>query len=315
MSEAPQPTKTVLIAGAGGFLGGWAGRAFADAGWRVIGIDRRAEPAPGHPAGARFWAAWQDDLSDAEQLSEKLGRVRPAVVVHLAGPADVRASFDRPVADFHAQVDPLLVLLEAIRLSGSGARLLLASSAAVYGDPDALPVRASCAPRPISPYGFHKLQQELIAETYHRIYGIGVCKARVFSTYGEGLRRLAVWDITRRLLAGERTIRGTGQETRDFLHAEDVGSAFVTIAERSSFRGEAVNVASGTETKIEDLAEMICRESGAANEKVRHEEQSETGLPTRWKAEVGELREMGFQPVVGLADGIRRTVRWIRDQS
>jgi dTDP-glucose 4,6-dehydratase/UDP-glucose 4-epimerase len=134
---------------------------------------------------------------------------------------------------------------------------------------------------PISPYGFHKVQQELLLREYVRIDRLRGCAARIFSTYSQGLRRLAVWDVTRRALAGAHEVLGTGNQTRDYLHAGDVGRA---IVERAAFDGEAINVASGVEVSIRTLAAEIYRLAGIAAEP-RFTGERLLGSPSHWRAD------------------------------
>src|SRR5258706_14656841 len=95
-----------------------------------------------------------------------------------------------PLTDFHGQLLRAAPLFEAVRLSAPEARIVLVSSAAVYGNAVTLPVAENAPLAPISAYGFHKLQQETLADEYVALYALRACKARIFSTYGENLRRL-----------------------------------------------------------------------------------------------------------------------------
>ena len=221
------------------------------------------------------------------------------------------ASFDDPVRDLSAATFPLARVLDAIRRTNVEVRVLLASSAAVYGEPESLPIGESLALRPISPYGFHKLHQELLLDEYHRLYQLHVCKARIFSTYGPGTRQLAVWEIARRAMAGDFSVLGSGAEFRDYLYAEDVAEALRCICERSAFTAEAINVASGEEIRIAELTREIYAAIGTTADPAFLSEQR-PGNPRRWRADVSRLRQLGFSPRVGLEEGVKRTVSWIR---
>jgi len=165
----------------------------------------------------------------------------------------------------------------------------------------------------VSPYGFHTRLKELIGLEHHLLYGTRLSIARVFSTYGPGLRHLAVWDITRRAMNGDRTVRGAGGDSRDYLHAHDVAAALATLCDRAPFTGEIVNVGSGEETAIRSLAQLIYRELGISNP-ILFDDQPEPGKPSRWHADVSSLKRLGFAPRVSMASGIRETVRWIARQ-
>jgi UDP-glucose 4-epimerase len=302
----PTVPKSVLITGGGGFLGGHFASGFASAGWRVDGVGRVSGILP--PASFdSFTVAELEDLLTIRKLIDKSG---PDTIIHLAAPSSVPESISDPRADFQAQVGPTSALLEAIRLSGPSTRLVLISSAAVYGNPAILPVSEESSLSPISPYGFHKVQQDLLVEQYVKLYSARVCRVRLFSTYGENLRRLAVWEIARRALARNPEVLGTGVETRDYLHAGDIARAVVTIAERSEFRGEAVNVGSGDEVSIATLARTIFALTGFEALPLFTGKIPE-GSPTRWRADTSRLRAMGFNPPAW-SRGLPDTIDWIR---
>lgn len=305
-------SRSILITGAAGFIGGYATERFNRAGWRVITVDSKEMGTSAHPANPNFDCYTQNDLTDERSIVALLNRHRPEACVHLAAPASVQASLEHPRQDFSAQILPLFCLLEAIRLSEISPRLLLVSSAAVYGNPESLPISEQGQIQPISPYGFHKHHQERLLDEYHGLYGLQVCKARVFSTYGPGLAHLAVWDITRRAMRGDYTVHGTGEETRDYLFVKDVASALLCIVENASFSGEAINVGSGDETPIITLAEKIYSELGINTKPQLLNAHKVVGNPVRWRADVSLLSALGFEPEVTLDVGIRSTVEWIK---
>jgi len=300
--------KTVLITGAGGFLAGHVAGAFASAGWRTIGVgrtdpNRQAESFDGFDL---------HDVADTEHDISLLERYTPEAIVHLAAPASVQQSMRNPLADVHGHVLPTAGLLESIRIAAIDTRVILISSAAVYGDPAVMPVSEDAPLAPISPYGFHKLQQELLLDEYVRIHGLRGCKARIFSTYGENLRRLAVWDIARRALAGNYTVYGDGDEARDYLYAGDAARVIVCLAERAECNGEALNVASGEAVTIRALADEIFR---AADVDAAPQFTGETlpGSPRRWRADVTRLGSLGC-PTSPWSSGLGQTINWIRGQ-
>jgi UDP-glucose 4-epimerase len=298
--------KTAVLTGAGGFLAGHFANAFASAGWRVVGIGRSD---PNHQSD-RYAAFHLNDLSDADRVLSILDRSAADVVVHLAAPASVPESLRNPPGDFRAHVLPTVNALEAVRLARAPIRVILVSSAAVYGDPASLPVSEDAPLRPISPYGFHKMHQELLVDEYVRLHGVRACKARIFSTYGENLRRLAVWEIARRALRGERVALGSGEETRDYLYAGDAGRAIAVIAERAECNGEAINVAAGEEVAMRTVAAQVYAAAGIA-EPPRFTGEALQGSPTHWRADIRRLRALGFDPPEW-SNGLARTVQWIR---
>jgi len=303
-------SRTVLICGAAGFIGQHAASTFTATGWKVFGAGRPPAPFGKLPADRYF----QGDLGDRAFAAAVLERCAPDRVLFLAGPSSVQQSFADPFADFQRQMMPLLGVLDGIRRHAASAGVVLLSSASVYGEPRAVPVAEQAPCRPISPYGFHKLQQEMLLAEYSSLYGLSTSIARVFSTFGEGLRQLAVWDITRRALQGDFSVHGTGRETRDYLHVSDVAGALQQICRRAPFAGEVINVASGTETSMLHMSNSIYRLLGITASPA-FDESAEQGKPVRWCADVQYLQALGFTQELTLIRGLERTIRWIREHA
>jgi UDP-glucose 4-epimerase len=297
--------RRALVLGAGGFIGSNAANSLSRAGWTVSGAGRSMRHKATHEQ--RFT---RGDFSDARFTSKLLGDLTPDVIVFAAGPADVQQSYVDPVRDFSNQLLPLINVLDAARKLSRVPAVLLVSSAAVYGNPAAIPVGEDAPLAPISPYGFHKIQQELLLDEYRKVFGVRTCKARVFSTYGPGLRHLAVWDIAQRALRGDFSLHGSGQESRDYLHVHDVGRGLAHLCRHAPFEGEAINIASGQETPIGDLARMIYAGLGVQGEP-RFQGDELSGSPLRWRADVSRLHALGFAAEFAAEDGLRETMKWI----
>jgi UDP-glucose 4-epimerase len=298
--------RSALICGAGGFIGRQCASAFQQAGWRVFGAGRSRHPQQDHA-----FPYFPGDLGERDYVARTMSESQPDRVIFAAGPSSVRGSFADPCSDFAQQTLPMMRVLDGARGLPKRPGVLLVSSAAVYGNPACTPVCESDAAAPISPYGFHKLQQELLLKEYASLYGVPTCSARVFSTYGAGLRHLAVWDIAQRALKGDFTLQGTGAESRDYLHVSDVALAMERICRDAPFEGECINVASGREIDIEQLASLIYR-TLALSERPSFTGSGEPGKPLRWRANVDRLHALGFSPRTALEQGLRDTLQWIR---
>jgi UDP-glucose 4-epimerase len=234
----------------------------------------------------------------------------PHACIHCAGGASVDDSMRNPEADFLAGPVITFELLEAVRRLTPECLVVLLSSAAVYGNPDALPVSESQPPSPLSPYGFHKLQCEQLCTEYHRVYGTATAIARIFSAYGAGLRKQVLWDISRAALANERLLlRGTGNESRDFVHGRDVAAGLRAIAENGSRAAAVYNLASGEETTIRSLAALLLDAMGIQR-RVGFDGIVPPGTPLNWRADIREIEGLGFAPRVTLAEGVTSFARW-----
>ena len=296
--------KTVLITGVAGFLGRYAAREFLRSGWRVIGLDD--VPPENAPRDIEFHRMHLPDPA----FTALLASAPPDACIHAAGRASVAFSMSEPAADFRDGVVLTFELLDALRRTAPRCRFILLSSAAVYGNPATLPIAETHATQPLSPYGWHKRQCELVVEEFARIYAQPALAVRIFSAYGPGLRRQVVWDICERVLTtGRLTLRGTGEESRDFIHASDVARALVLLAADAPAQGEIYNVATGRETTIRELATtLLARLSLAITPEF--DGQSSPGDPRNWRADVARLQALGFAPETTLEEGLRGEAIW-----
>jgi UDP-glucose 4-epimerase len=297
-------SRTVLIVGVAGFLGRYAAREFTRAGWRVLGIDDvPPENAPPEIVYSRLHLP-------APGFEELLATDPTKACIHAAGRASVPLSLADPAADFHDGVVLTFSLLDALRRCAPACRFVLLSSAAVYGNPPSLPVEESHPIAPLSPYGYHKRQCELLVEEFARLYALPALAVRIFSAYGPGLRRQVVWDICVRALdTGRLKLRGAGDESRDFIHAADVARALIRLVERAPAQGEIYNLASGRETTIRELAGILLAHLGLAITP-EFDGNSPPGDPRNWRADIGRLEMFDFKPVIPLEDGLRAVANW-----
>ena len=298
--------ETILVTGAAGFIGRYVAQLFFEKGWTVVGLDASSADA-----------ILTSKLSSYYRLalpSPNLGRVisgiRPQVCVHCAGPASVGNSMEDPASDFNHSVMATFNLLDALRINAPGCRFLYPSSAAVYGNPSRLPVNESQIPNPISPYGFHKLICEQLAAEFHKVYGLPTSIVRIFSAYGVGLKRQVLWDICQKASAQNiLRLQGTGNESRDFIHVSDIALAILLLAEKSPCKGDIYNLASGTETTIRGLQEIIVSELGLEIP-VEFNGLVVPGDPINWRADVSRISLMGFRPEIDLKEGVASYAKW-----
>ena len=300
--------KRVLVTGVTGFIGRVVAETFAGRGYQVFGIGTR----PPENAHLSDLSGYSPLRLPSAGLAECVKVCQPDVCVHCAGRASVELSMGDPMEDFDTSVPVTFNILETLKKHAPSCHFILISSAAVYGNAPHLPIDESQAPDPLSPYGFHKLICELLCREFTSIYGLKTSAARIFSTYGPGLRRQVLWDICRKILR-ERALRlkGTGLESRDFIHVRDVGRAITLIAERAPGAGESYNLASGEETTIRHLAELALERLHVALS-IEFDGIVPAGTPRNWRADIGLLEGLGYAPYVSLEEGIDAYVNWIK---
>ena len=310
MTSLARAHKTVLITGVSGFLGRALARHFAGRRYEVWGVDRM----PAENAPLADLRRFEQIGLPAPRMTQLLADWRPDTLIHCAGRASVPLAMQDPRADFDDGPVLTFDLLEALRQAIPECAFLLLSSAAVYGNPSLLPVTENAAIQPVSSYGYHKWLSETLCTEFSTVYGLRTASARVFSAYGSGLRRQVMWDIVHKALTHhEVRLQGSGQESRDFIHTQDIARGLEVILANAPARGEAYNLASGRETSIADLARLILHELDDPSP-VTFSGELPPGTPRNWWADIHRICELGFQPQVALEVGVAGFVAWCQKE-
>ena len=242
------PPVKAFVTGASGFVGRHLVAHLRDCGDEVVPTDR----SDGGP-----------DLLDADEFATLVAEVRPDVVYHLAGQADVAASWLSPIETMRVNVEGTHNILEVARTFGV-AKVLTVSSADIYGvvAPEELPIVESAPLRPVSPYAASKAAADLVALQAHLGHGQDVVRARAFNHLGPGQSKSFVGaGFAARIAAAERSGDDelqTGDLTprRDFTDVRDVVRAYRLLATEGR-PGVAYNICSGTSVSIGELAGLL----------------------------------------------------------
>jgi len=187
------------------------------------------------------------------------------------------------------------------------------SSAAVYGNPQYLPIDENHPVSPLSPYGWHKYYSELICKEFYEIFDLKTLNIRVFSAYGPGLRKQLFWDLYHKSLISDTIeLFGTGNESRDFIFIDDLLFAIDRLIASANFQGQVINVASGIETTVREAVETFLSLLGFQG-KLIFTGKEKIGDPVRWHANIDKLRNMGFTHHTTLETGLKKYISWIRE--
>jgi len=295
---------TLLVTGGGGFLAQHIAAEFKAAGWRVSGLGRTAPSTEGIYADF-----WQVTLPSSD-LGSYLLKTCPDLIINTVGTSSISFSLEHPTEDLIRNVVDYYQILEQLRRSQIPARVIQLSSAAVYGQPEHFPISEDTPLRPVSPYGFHKLQAELVSREFHVLHGLPVCNLRIFSAYGKGLKRQIIWDLCRQASAtGKLVLEGTGSEERDFIHAKDVARAALLVFEKGEFNAGSYNIATGTSRPVRDIAHGIAK-LGQLARPPEFAGKMRAGNPQIWRVTPDRLEILGFKPHVSWEDGFTETVLW-----
>jgi UDP-glucose 4-epimerase len=239
------------------------------------------------------------------------------VVFHLAANAYVPPSVENPRYDFDLNLGVTVRLLDAIRSASQRPSLVFASSAAVYGNPQTIPMPENHPFVPLSPYGVHKLAAEQEVRVFAELYGIRAAALRLFASYGPRQRKQVVFDLVRKVDANpnEIEVHGDGTQVRDFVFVSDVVQALLLVAsDAAPRRGEAYNVGTGRGVTILDLVGEICRSMGHSP-RVRWTGSVRPGDAQAFVADISKLESIGYRPRVSIGEGVGRIVAWVRSRA
>lgn len=233
--------------------------------------------------------------------------------INASGSAHVGFSFEKPSQDFELNVVNVQKIMVAIRDYNSDCKFINFSSAAVYGNPQFLPITENSSCKPLSPYGFHKLQSELLLTEYHKFFGLNTCSLRVFSAYGPRLKKQLFWDLYQKAISNEVvSLFGTGSETRDFIYIDDLMQILDLVIQHSPFQGSIYNVASHQEITIAEAAQVFLNEF-SPEKKVVFTGEVKVGDPNNWLADMENLINYGFKPQYNLSLGLKKYAEWLRE--
>lgn len=287
------PTEqSILVTGGAGFIGSHLVETLA-ADNDVVVLDNLS-------GGHREWVDERATLIDGDVRDEQT--VTKAVdgvdlIFHQAANVSVQRSVEAPVESHETNVDATLRLLEHAR--SEDVRFVFASSAAIYGTPEAVPIDESDPKRPTSPYGIEKHSSDQYCRLYHDLYDVETVALRYFNVYGprqQGGQYSGVIDVfLRQADRGENiTVHGDGEQTRDFVHVDDVVAANCLAAVNGT-PGEAYNVGTGDSISIRALAELVRDLTGTTSDIVHVDARDgdiEQSRPSVEKIQA----ELGFEP-------------------
>lgn len=237
-------------------------------------------------------------------------------VFHCAARSYVPPSLADPEGDMYTNASLTLYVLEWVRNHTPATKVLVFSSAAVYGSPRMTPVTEDHPLAPLSPYGVSKLASDRYANVYASALGLRTAVLRCFAIYGPRQRKQVVFDLMNKLRAGEGAaeVIGTGDEQRDLCYVADIVRAARIVALRAAFQGEVYNAGGTVGIKIGTLAEMIGQAMGF-NPRLTFTGVTRPGDPDVLVADCGRLHSLGWQPEINFERGLAETVEWFSSLS
>lgn len=310
--------KTVLVTGAGGFIGSHLAERLVGEAGKVKSMVRYSS------TGTRGWLDKSEraadmefvygDISDRDFVEASMKGVD--VVFHLAALIGIPYSYVSPDAYVRTNIEGTMNVLQVAR-SMATEKVLVTSTSEVYGTALIAPIPESHPKQPQSPYSATKIAADCLAESFWRTYDLPVGIVRPFNTFGpRQSQRAVIPTIITQCLAGAKSIKlGNLTPTRDLNFVDNTVDAFVVASKSSASVGTALNFGYGQEISIGDLAKLIIELTGADCEV-----ESEDMRLRPEKSEVERLladnsaakAALGWNPQVSLGDGLKRTIEWMR---
>lgn len=304
----------VLVTGGAGFIGSHLVRRLLKQGHKVTVLDDlstgKVQNLP--PVGQQLELIVGDVADPAAQVQALTGK---DALVHLAAVASVQASVEDPVGTHRTNLEGSIGLFATAARLGAK-RVLYASSAAVYGDNPDLPLSEGATKRPLSPYAADKLAGEHYLAYYHRAGAVDATAFRFFNVFGPRQNPSSPYSgvisifLDRASRGAPITVFGTGEQTRDFVFVTDVAAALAAALVRQTRAGEEMlvyNVGRGAQVSLLQLLEQIRGLEGVAPLAVSFGP-ARQGDILRSVADASRLKATGWQPQVGLQEGLARTL-------
>lgn len=301
----------VLVTGGAGFIGSHVADALMAKGYDVTVLDNlsngREDNLRTH-LGSKHFKFIKGDIRNQADVRKVLAGVD--AVVHGAAMISVPVSVEHPELAHEINVEGTQRLLETSAKTGVS-KFVLASSCAVYGEQEELPIPEDAPLRPLSPYAKSKLEAENLCSEFFGREGLSTVCLRYFNVYGPrqsaGEYAGVMIKFIERLQSGQPPIiYGSGEQTRDFVYIGDVAEATVRAIEREGVSGEVINIGTGVETSINELCGVFLKQTEKNDLRPLYE-LPRKGDIERSQADISKARRLlGFKPKVSLMEGVRK---------
>jgi len=307
-------TNTVLITGGAGFIGSNLADGLIRAGAKVRILDN-------------FLTGFQENLDEIDGSFDLIegditdpATVKKAVdgcevIFHEAALPSVPRSVDDPLETHRICVDGTVNLLIAAREAGVR-RFVYAASSSAYGDQPVLPKVETMRAEPLSPYAAAKLTGELYCRAFNSVYGLETFSLRYFNVFGPRQNPGSMYSgvisrFTDALMSGKQpVIYGDGEHSRDFTYIDNVVAANIAAAQTTKGIGETMNVANGERITLNQLLETLKQITGKPNVTADYQPGRKGDVRDSQADNRRAIECLGYETLVGLEEGLRRTVDW-----
>lgn len=315
-----------LVTGCAGFIGSYVTEALLAQGKAVVGIDNFCDFYNPQIKKQNIANALQNkhfvlkkmDIRNKENLQQIFKEYRPKLVIHLAAMAGVRPSIEQPELYNEVNITGTLNILEAMKAFEVN-KLVFASSSSVYGNNKKVPfAETDNVDKAISPYASTKKAAEVIAHTYHYLYGIDMMLLRFFTVYGERQRPdLAIHKFTKMISEGKPIpFYGDGTSRRDYTYIEDIVNGVLMSLNYVENHENIYEILNIGESRTISLKEMVETIEKALNKKAIIDQQPmQPGDVTQTYADITKAKQLiGYEPKTDFEEGIAHFVAWYQNK-
>lgn len=313
--------RSVFVTGSTGLLGSWLVPALVKRGASVVVLIRDSLPKSLllSDGWLKHLTAVHGSLTDEGLIRRTIAEYSIQTIFHLGAQTLVGVAKKDPVGTLEANVRGTWTILDAARQTGVE-QVMVASSDKAYGESASLPYREDLPLLGLFPYDVSKSCADLISQMYARTFGLAVGIVRCGNLFGGGdlnFSRLIPGAIRATLRGENFRIRSDGKFIRDFLYVEDAAEAYLCLAEqlhrRPSLAGEAFNFGLGLKLTMLDLVDRILEIMGRRNLTPIIENIVNNEVREQYMSSEKAHRLLGWSPVCGMDEGLKRTIAWYRD--
>ena len=310
--------KTVLVTGGAGCVGSNLTQKLSEHAGKVIILDNLDSAYEWNIPEAENISFVKGDILDDEML-KRVFKEKPDYVFHLAAHFANQNSVDNPELDLMVNGMGILKVLEYAQLVGVERFVYSSSGCGVYGLDSKMPFEEPDISISLhTPYQVTKLIGELYTNYFHNLYGLPIVNARFFNVFGPGevpgkyrnvIPNFMYWSMTKQALP----ITGDGSETRDWTYVDDIVNGLMAMGIVEEAIGEAINLGSGTETKVIDMAKMINELTGNP-EGIAYAARRDWDAKTQLLSSIEKAnRILNYRPETNFKNGLKNTYRWFQD--
>lgn len=305
-----------LVTGCAGFIGSHVTESLLNSGATVLGIDNLNTGSLKnirHLLKNKRFEFVKKDYCNKNTLAKLINF---SDYIYHAAVRGIGLSAANPLLELRVNTEGTLLLLELMRKSKIK-KLVYASSASVYGNTALMPEKETDPTVPLSPYGVSKLAAERYVIAYHRLYNLPVVCLRYFNVYGPRQRRDCLYGgvvsifLHNAIRNKPLPVYGNGKQTRDFTYITDVVKATLSAFEKEQAVGTVINIASGREYAVNELAQTVKKISGKKDLKIQYQKKRLIDNINRRFGDISLARKLlGYTPSVSLEQGLKKTYAW-----